>query len=43
MAWTVTHADAFDPEYEALPHGVRLELLAATGLLESYGPALARP
>ena len=43
MAWTVFHDDAFDPEYEALPRSVRLELLAVTGLLEIYGPALARP
>ena len=43
MAWTVIHHDAFDLEFEALPHAVRLELLAAAGLLEIYGPALARP
>ena len=43
MVWTVINDDAFDPEYEALPRIVKLELLAATGLLEIYGPALARP
>ena len=43
MTWTVTNHDAFDPEYEALPNTVKLELLVATGLLEIYGPALSRP
>ena len=43
MTWAVTNHDAFDPEYEAFPHAVKLELLVATGLLEIYGPALSRP
>ena len=43
MTWKVTNHDAFDPEYEALPHAVKLELLVATGLLEIYGPSLSRP
>ena len=43
MPWTVINHDAFDAEFDALPHEVRVELLAATGLLETYGPALGRP
>lgn len=43
MPWTVVNHDAFDAEFDALPHGVRIELLAMTGLLETYGPALGRP
>jgi hypothetical protein len=43
MEWTVLHHPAFDAEFEALPHAVRIELLAATGLLELSGPMLGRP
>jgi hypothetical protein len=43
VEWTVIHHPAFDAEFEALPHLVRLELLAATGLLENIGPMLGRP
>jgi hypothetical protein len=43
MSWTVIHHEAFDAEFDALPHRVRVELLAATGLLEIHGPTLARP
>jgi hypothetical protein len=43
MEWTVLHHPAFDVEFEALPRVVRLELLAATGLLELLGPMLGRP
>ncbi len=43
MPWTVINHEAFDAEFDALPHGVRVELLAATGLLEIYGPTLSRP
>ncbi len=43
MPWTVINHDAFDAEFEALPYPVRVELLAATGLLETYGPTLSRP
>jgi hypothetical protein len=39
----VINHDAFDSEFDALPHAVRIELLAATGLLEIYGPTLSRP
>ena len=43
MSWTVVHHDAFDPEFDALPREARIALLAATGLLEVYGPTLGRP
>ena len=43
MEWTVLHHPAFDTEFEALSHAVRIELLAATGLLELSGPMLGRP
>jgi hypothetical protein len=43
MEWTVLHHPAFDAEFETLPHAVRIELLAATGLLELSGPMLGRP
>ena len=43
MPWTVRNHESFDPEFDALPHLVRVELLAATGLLETYGPTLGRP
>jgi hypothetical protein len=39
----VVHHDAFDPEFDAMPREARIALLAATGLLEIYGPTLGRP
>jgi len=43
VSWTVINHDAFDAEFDALPRAVRIALLAATGLLETYGPMLGRP
>lgn len=43
MEWTVLHHPDFDAEFEAMSRLVRLELLAATGLLELSGPMLGRP
>jgi hypothetical protein len=43
LEWTVLHHPAFDTEFETLPHAVRIELLAVTGLLELTGPMLGRP
>ncbi len=43
VSWAVVYHDEFDPEFDALPREARLALLAATGLLEIYGPALGRP
>ncbi len=40
MSWTVINHEAFDTEFDDLPHAVRIELLATTGLLEIYGPTL---
>src|SRR5690606_4662445 len=41
--WTVELGDEFDPEFDALPEAVRIELLAQAGLLEKFGPRLGRP
>jgi hypothetical protein len=43
MPWVVINHEEFDAEFDALPYAVRVELLAATGLLEIYGPTLGRP
>jgi hypothetical protein len=43
VRWTVRNHDDFDPEFDALSVEVQDELLAMTGLLEVYGPALGRP
>ena len=43
MEWTVIHHPDFDAEFEDMSRAVRIELLAATGLLELFGPMLARP
>jgi hypothetical protein len=43
VQWTVSNHEAFDPEFDALPHPVRLALLAELMLLRSFGPALGRP
>jgi len=43
MSWIVINHSAFDPEFDALPRGVRVQLLAAAALLETFGPALGRP
>ena len=43
MPWIVRNHDDFDPEFDVLPAEVQDELLAMTALLETYGPALARP
>lgn len=43
VEWTVIHHPDFDAEFEAMSQVVRIELLAATGLLELLGPRLGRP
>jgi hypothetical protein len=43
MPWPVVNHDEFDPEFDALCGAVQDELLAMTGLLEAFGPALGRP
>src|SRR5438128_8828704 len=42
-SWIVEIGDEFEPEFDALPEDVRLELLAMTVLLEQFGPQLGRP
>jgi hypothetical protein len=43
VPWAVVNHEEFDPEFAALSEAVQDELLAMTGLLAIYGPALGRP
>lgn len=43
MEWTVEIGDEFEPELDALPEYVRLEILAHSRLLKRFGPQLGRP
>jgi hypothetical protein len=43
VRWVVQIADEFDSEFEALPEGVRMEILALSRLLQQFGPQLGRP
>ena len=43
MNWEVGFDPAFDTEFDVLPIAVQDELLAQAMLLETFGPALARP
>ena len=43
MKWEVEFHKDFDPEFDALPEGVRNELRAHALLLEQFGPQLGRP
>jgi len=43
VGWTVINDDEFDPEFDALPEGVRDEILALRILLQRHGPQLGRP
>jgi hypothetical protein len=43
VKWEVEFHQDFDPEFDALPDDVQLELLAHTLLLEQFGPQLGRP
>jgi hypothetical protein len=43
MPWTVLFHREFQVEFEALPEDIQDELLARTGLLGQFGPALGRP
>lgn len=36
-------ADEFEPEFDALPEAVRMEILALSLVLERFGPQLGRP
>ena len=43
MSWTVEIAEAFEPEFFALPLKVRRTILALSRLLREFGPQLGRP
>lgn len=43
MRWAVEIGDEFEPEFDALPEQVRVEILALSLLLEQFGPQLGRP
>jgi len=43
VGWAVEIGDEFEPEFDALPEGVKTEILALSLLLEQFGPQLGRP
>ena len=43
MSWTVLFAEAFEPEFDALPEAVQDAIYARARLLEREGPSLGRP
>lgn len=43
VAWVVEIGDEFEPEFDNLPDGVRIEVLALSRLLQQFGPQLGRP
>ena len=43
MPWTVSFADEFDPEFDALDEEIQDAILARVLLLEREGPSLGRP
>ncbi len=43
MRWAVEIGDTFEPEFDALPEQVQMEILALSVLLEQFGPQLGRP
>ena len=43
MSWTVLFAEAFEPEFDALPEAVQDAIYARAKLLEREGPSLGRP
>jgi hypothetical protein len=43
MPWTVSFADDFEPEFDALDAEVQDAILARALLLEREGPSLGRP
>lgn len=43
MRWTVEIGEEFEPEFDALPEAVRIEILALALLLEQFEPHLKRP
>jgi hypothetical protein len=43
VRWTVEIADEFKPEFNAIDHRVRREVLALARVLQEFGPQLGRP
>jgi hypothetical protein len=43
MDWIVELVEEFEPEFDALPEDVRIEILALARLLQHFGPQLKRP
>lgn len=43
MRWTVSFAEAFEPEFDDLPQDVQDAILARALVLEREGPSLGRP
>jgi hypothetical protein len=43
LSWVVEIGDEFEPDYDALPEEVRLEILALSRVLQQFGPHLGRP
>lgn len=43
MSWTVSFAEEFEPEFDALPEDVQDAILVRALLLEREGPSLGRP
>lgn len=43
MPWTVSFADEFEPEFDALDEEIQDAILARVLLLEREGPSLGRP
>jgi hypothetical protein len=43
VKWAVELADEFKPEFDALAHDVRIEILALARVLQEFGPQLGRP
>jgi hypothetical protein len=43
VKWAVEMADKFKPEFDALDHDVRREVLALARVLQEFGPQLGRP
>jgi hypothetical protein len=43
VGWVVEIGDEFEPEFDDLHEGVRIEILALARLLQQFGPQLKRP
>jgi len=41
--WAVQIGDEFEPEFDALPEDVQIEILALAKALQQFGPQLGRP